>query len=202
MSQIFTSSEFSGVIEEAVNFHVATPVHSLPPESRFLGAGVYAIYYVGDFEHYSILAKATEANWQTPIYIGKAVPSGWRASRANADANEPKLWQRLREHAGSVTAAGNLDIDDFRCRYMVLRGLEADLISAVEAALIRRYTPLWNCTADGFGNHTPGEGRFDQSKSEWDVLHPGREWANRCRGVPPTEDSIVRKIQAAFRGLT
>ncbi len=33
------------------------PVHALPPEP-FIGAGIYAIYYIGDFEPYKLMAES------------------------------------------------------------------------------------------------------------------------------------------------
>ena len=77
---------------------------------------------------------------------------------------------------------------------MVLAGQEADLISTVEAAMTRRYNPLWNSHIDGFGNHDPGKGRYEQAKSEWDVLHPGRTWADRLNGTPPDSNKVEEKI--------
>ncbi len=31
-----------------------------------------------------------------------------------------------------------------------------------------------NKIIDGFGNHDPGKGRYNQLRSRWDKLHPGR----------------------------
>ncbi len=77
---------------------------------------------------------------------------------------------------------------------MILDGEESNLISTVEAALIRAYLPLWNTAVDGFGNHDPGSGRYDQAPSEWDTLHPGRSWAMKLRGRAPSYENIVAKI--------
>jgi hypothetical protein len=66
----------------------------------------------------------------------------------------------------------------------------------VEAGLIRKFGPLWNTVIDGFGNHTPGEGRFNQARSGWDVLHPGRAWAKKCVGRAPDYDVLVKRIDA------
>ena len=77
---------------------------------------------------------------------------------------------------------------------MILDGIESDLVSAVEAQLIRRFSPLWNSVVDGFGNHDPGKGRYEQARSEWDVLHPGRPWAERLAGISTTEDRVAEKI--------
>jgi hypothetical protein len=77
---------------------------------------------------------------------------------------------------------------------MILDDLESDLIGPVEAELIRRYKPLWNTVVDGFGNHDPGSGRYDQARSEWDVLHPGRPWAERLTGASPQVNDILDRI--------
>ena len=174
---------------------MTSPVHPLPPADRFPGAGVYAIYYGGNFESYNHITAANQKGAKTPIYVGKAVPPGWRVGRTARDGrNVRPLHNRLDEHAGSINDAENLNIGDFCCQFMILDGSASDLISACEAQLIRQFTPLWNTIVDGFGNHTPGEGRFDQARSEWDVLHPGRPWAARCRGVAPILEDIVSKI--------
>jgi hypothetical protein len=123
------------------------------------------------------------------------VPRGWRSGRVTED-EEKDLSRRLREHSGSINSAVNLRLDDFRCRFVILTGSESNLITTVEAALIRKHLPLWNSTVDGFGNHDPGGGRYEQSPSEWDVLHPGRTWATRLRGSRPELGNIIGKIRA------
>jgi hypothetical protein len=81
---------------------------------------------------------------------------------------------------------------------MLIGGVETELIGAVEAQLIRDYRPLWNVVIDGFGNHDPGQGRYNQAKSEWDVLHPGRLWASRLTGKAPSRDAVIRKVCQHF----
>ena len=129
-----------------------------------------------------------------PIYVGKAVPPGWRTARATNAAEASTLYGRLREHSRNIDQANNLDSSDFYTRFMVLEGLESDLVVPVEAELIRRYRPLWNSFVDGFGNHDPGKGRYNQARSEWDVLHSGRPWADRLTGPSPQMKDIVAKI--------
>jgi hypothetical protein len=85
---------------------------------------------------------------------------------------------------------------------MILSDIEADLVVPVEARLIREYKPLWNMVIDGFGNHDPGKGRYNQAKSDWDVIHPGRIWADRLTGQPASLESIVEKIQQYIDSLT
>jgi len=83
---------------------------------------------------------------------------------------------------------------------MILSGAEGDLIIPVEAELIRRYQPPWNAVIDGFGNHDPGAGRYDQARSEWDVLHPGRTWVERSRGQSPRPEDVIAKLQQFLDG--
>jgi hypothetical protein len=180
---IFRSPKFQSVVDEAIAFFDDTPVYSLPPPDRFAGTGVYALYYVdiqGGFDAYREMAALNQNTLSLPIYVGKAVPPGWRSGRSR-ETDAPALYRRLREHTRSIQYAANLDPEVFQCRFMILTGIESDLVVPVEAELIRRYAPLWNTVIDGFGNHDPGSGRYDQAKSEWDVLHPGRPWAARLR---------------------
>lgn len=188
---IFQSESFIELIEEAVNFMVNTPMESLPPEEKFAGGGVYALYYKGDFPIYQEIYRKTP---DLPIYVGKAVLPGWRQGRGTTKEDDPALYRRLNEHSRSIIATNNLKLEDFSCRFIVLKSQEADLISTVEAGMTRKFNPLWNSQIDGFGNHDPGKGRYEQAKSEWDVLHPGRVWAERLKGIPPSDSKIEEKI--------
>jgi len=82
---------------------------------------------------------------------------------------------------------------------MLLGDIESDLVVPVEAALIRKYHPLWNAAVDGFGNHDPGAGRYNQARSEWDVLHPGRGWAERLTGRSPDLEEITAEVQRTLK---
>jgi len=190
---IFKSESFLELINEAVEFMLKTPLELLPPSVKFDGPGVYALYYTGNFPQYK---KIYGKNKDLPIYVGKAVLPGWRQGRSTLKEKDSALYRRLSEHARSIDAAENLNLKDFTCRFIVLLNQEADLISTVEAALTRRYNPLWNSRIDGFGNHDPGKGRYEQAKSEWDVLHPGRIWAGRLKGTPPDDNKIKEKLGA------
>ena len=153
------------------------PIHSLPPEP-FIGAGIYAIYYTGDFEPYRLMAEANKnGQFQWPIYVGKAVPPGARKGGFGLGADPgTALFKRLSEHYESVSAARNLNQDDFYCRYLVVDDI---WIPLAESLLIERFQPVWNRVLDGFGNHDPGKGRYEQQRSPWDELHPGRTWAEK-----------------------
>jgi hypothetical protein len=124
------------------------------------------------------------------VFIARA---GWRTGR-NTKVSGNFLYRRLNEHARSIELASDLETKDFKCRLIILGKKEADLIIPVEAELIRRISPKWNSSIDGFGNHDPGAGRYNQAKSEWDVLHPGRKWAEKCAGIAPKiEDMRARR---------
>ena len=163
------------------------------PPGPFEGAGVYAIYYRGKFAPYRALADANlDPTLPKPIYVGKAVPGGRRTGRASA-SRQP-LASRLKQHARSVDGAQNLDLADFWCRYLVVDDI---WIPLGESLLIERFSPIWNSVIDGFGNHDPGADRRNQAKSSWDVLHPGRDWANKLQPGVNTQAELVALIEAA-----
>lgn len=187
---IFSSEAYKGVVERAIEKFLTLPRFELPPEP-FEGAGVYAIFYNGSFPLYSKIKKQSR-----PIYVGKTAPPGWRTGR-QIDIASSELTTRLRQHARSIESTHNLILKDFSCTFMILSGEESDLISTIEAHLIRRYQPLWNVAIDGFGNHDPGKGRYNQAPSEWDTLHPGRVWATRLTGNPP----LIEKIEVKAKSI-
>jgi len=193
-SHKYTSSEFQKIINGAVEFFSSTPVSNLPPNSRFNGTGFYGIYYLGNFPEYLNIAKKNGSEMRLPIYVGKAVPSGWRQARSTDSDNSTALYTRLREHSRSISQT-NLSLGDFKCRFIILENEESTLIGTVEAALIRKFNPLWNSVIDGFGNHDPGSGRYEQAVSEWDELHPGRMWVKRLTGARPNIQTIKEKIK-------
>lgn len=169
------------------------PVSQLPPET-FNGAGIYAIYYVGDYSAYEPLSnKNRDGKFQAPIYVGKAVPPG--ARKGGFGLGKPTgnvLYKRLAEHAESIRNTKNLRIEDFFCRYLVVDDI---WIPLGESLLIEMFAPLWNKKIDGFGNHDPGKGRYNQQCSPWDVLHPGRHWAERLQPHSRSEKEFLREIK-------
>ena len=136
-----------------------------------------------------------------PIYVGKAVPKGWRQARIedNLDKKSYELIGRLREHSRSLEQANNLQTSEFHCRFMILEGSASSLIGTVEASLIRHYKPIWNTNIDGFGNHDPGSGRYNQAKSHWDIIHPGRAWAEKLKGDSPDQSKVEERIEEYFK---
>ncbi len=156
----------------------------------FAGAGVYALYLIDS----SGTPYEGFIDSERPIYIGKAVPEGARQGKT-LNSTTKKLSARIREHRRSIEAV-ELGSVKFQVRFAVLSGEGIDLIAALESALIRAHTPLWNSYIDGFGNHDPGKGRYEQSISEWDTLHVGRKWATRLTGVAPRIEHILEKIKS------
>jgi hypothetical protein len=199
----YKSEAFVELVKDAVRFFNGTPVHPLPPVETFLGTGVYALYYTGQNPIYRRYADLNRLAYNYPIYVGKAVPKGWRQSRISDSAinQSRELQNRLREHSRNITVGANLDLEDFMCRFTIFEDESSDMISTIEAALIKLTQPLWNVAIDGFGNHDPGKGRYEQAKSDWDVLHPGRTWAERCKGTPKAESVILSNIERHFQSI-
>ena len=166
------------------------PADILPPSEAFDGAGVYTLHYLGTFSAYDGLGE------HTPIYVGKADPPGRRQGRVQTASPTTALYRRLLRHAESIEAAYNLDLSDFRCRWLVL---DPVWISLTEQVLISEYQPIWNAVVDGFGNNNPGQTRWNQRRSQWDTLHPGREWAFNLQDRGETDAEVLAAI-GAFRG--
>ncbi|MEM6614516.1 MAG: Eco29kI family restriction endonuclease [Cyanobacteria bacterium P01_C01_bin.72] len=190
----FRSSTFQQVVNEVLEFVTLTPAQPLPPPEAFAGAGIYLLYYTGVFPPYTPLAESNSRELSMPIYAGKAVPSGWRQAR-EATVASSALYRRLKEHASNIKAAENLEVTDFKCRFVILEGEESSLIATAEAAIIRRYRPLWNSVIDGFGNHDPGINRYGQILAGWDTLHPGRSWEKKWQGQRPNYAKLIESIQ-------
>ena len=196
---IYKNDSFVELVKDAVRFFNGTPVLDLPPPERFNGTGVYALYYIGKSNYYKPLFEINRLEFSQPIYVGKAVPRGWRQSKnTNEGKFSHELFGRLREHGKSIEQTVNLDLADFCCRFMILENSASNLIGTVEAELIRHYKPIWNTHIDGFGNHDPGSGRYNQKKSGWDILHQGRSWVAKCVGESATIDDIEKLEELHF----
>lgn len=169
------------------------PVIPLADLAVFEGAGIYAIYYAGDFPAYDAIARKNQGqSFIVPIYIGKAVPKGTRKG-SDLGANPGKvLFQRLMQHKRSIEEASNIALDDFYCRYLIVDDI---WIPLGESLLIAKFNPLWNIMIDGFGNHDPGKGRHAGLRPRWDVLHPGRAWADRCKARQETMEQIITETK-------
>lgn len=158
----------------------------------FDGVGIYAIYYHGSFEPYQSISASDETEVPTPIYVRKAIPAGSRKGASlTASMTGRSLFRRIREHRDSIAAAQNLTSEDFSVRYLAVDDI---WIPLGEALLISMFNPVWNHVIDGFGNHTPGAGRFEGTIPLWDVLHPGRSWAAKCQPREETREELGRRV--------
>lgn len=187
--------EKSAIAESIAKALLSRPVESLPPKKPFDGAGIYVIYYVGNFPAYAPIAESNRGmRFEKPIYAGKAVPKGARKGGFGLEKNAGQvLYNRLKEHSESIISVQNLAVEDFDCRYLVVDDI---WIPLGESLLIEMFSPLWNKVVDGFGNDDPGKGRYRGQKSSWDVIHPGRQWADRCKLNRRTEREILDMVEA------
>lgn len=180
-------------IARALEEQPVTPLTDLKP---FDGAGVYALYYRGDFPAYELLAEANRAHpgsWA--IYIGKAETENARKGEPNQAnlAVGNKLFNRVRKHARSIEQASNLRIEDFDVRVLTVAPTWVPLAEVVS---IRLNQPLWNKIVDGLGNNDPGKGRYEGARPRWDTLHPGRPWSERLASHVETAENIEQDVRA------
>lgn len=176
-------------VAEALLLRRPQPLGSI---SEAKGAGSYVIYYVGSLPLYAAFsARNNQGKFKLPIYVGKAVPEGARKGNAAHTRVPPNvLSQRLKEHAESIRLT-DLQLADFFCRYLIVDDI---WIPLGESLLIAKLCPLWNSVIDGFGNHDPGKGRYQGMRPRWDVLHPGRKWAEKCQPRAETREQIIAEI--------
>jgi hypothetical protein len=170
------------------------PRHPLGQVAKFYGSGVYAIYYKGTFDAYEPLSQS---DW--PIYVGKADPESHGASTPSEQGT--RLWTRLNDHRKSIgCATSTLALDDFECRYLVVRSAWQ---GTAETYLIDWFRPIWNNEVRicyGFGKHGDSAATRSNARSPWDTLHPGRPWASTENNVPYrySAEDIKDQIAAHF----
>lgn len=170
------------------------------PLKKFNGSGIYALYYNGSNELYKTPNVHNTNSQPYPIFIGRT-PANLKANELEEKKKLTSLYQKIKEQARSIEEAKNLDIQDFTCKCMLLEKEEVLLSEAIEAHLVNKYRPTWNSCIEGFANHNPGKGRSKQAPSEWDVVHPGRNWAKKLKGYPKNKKSIRKKLQKYMEAL-
>lgn len=191
---VYINQDVDELLKDIVIFFNGTPVQPLPPSSPFDGAGVYALYYTGNLDIYEKIALQNRIEYAMPIYVGKAVPRGWRQSRSVTASGRRELYSRISQHARNISLT-DLGLDNFAVRFAIFEGACVGMIAAIEAKMIEIYTPIWNSCIDGFGNHDPGKGRYKQALSEWDCLHPGREWVKKLDGPQQSKKYVLMKLK-------
>ncbi|MGL4489116.1 MAG: Eco29kI family restriction endonuclease [Rhizobiaceae bacterium] len=175
---------------------------SLSEVAEVKGAGIYVLYYTGNFKPYSVLSNQNQKGiFSVPIYIGKAIPKGGRkggfANDLKAVSGSKALAERLGQHAQSIRECENLSVDDFFVRYLVVDDI---WIPLGENMLIERFKPVWNRAIDGFGNKDPGKRRKTQYKSPWDVVHPGRLFSIKLADSPLSVNFLYERVEDYFAG--
>jgi len=186
--------------ESVVRAILAQPARQMTETADLRGSGVYILYYFGNSPLYSPLARLNHNGaLEQPIYIGKAIPKGGRkggfADDEQGAVRGTALRDRLGQHFVSISNARNLDHRDFRFRALVVDDI---FIPLGENMLIEKYKPVWNLVIDGFGNKDPGRRRKDQYRSPWDVLHPGREFAEKLGENPIPAISFAESLKTFF----
>jgi hypothetical protein len=167
--------------------------HRLADLHKFYGSGVYAIYYTGGYGAYR-LVSATE----TPLYVGKSDPKSFNAATPIEQGTQ--LHNRLNDHKRSISKAVNLELEDFSYRCLVtISGLQVP----AETYLIHHFEPIWNKETKicyGMGKHGDDPDRRKNTRSPWDTLHSGRNWATNKRNVAgdKTPKQIIADIQKHF----
>jgi hypothetical protein len=176
------------------------PTDPLSSIEHVKGAGVYVIYYTGSFQPYAPLADANiNGAFKSAIYVGKAIPKGGRKGGLTKDVSAVSraLADRLRQHAASIEEATNLDLADFHVRHLIVDDI---WIPLGENMLIETFKPVWNRAIDGFGNKDPGKRRATQYKSPWDVLHPGRKFAEKLADGGMSQEFLRQRVADYFAG--
>ncbi len=198
MSKPYNPLEKGNLGESIAQAILKSPVRPLIDTRHLSGAGVYVIYYTGELGIYKPIAERnTDRGFGQPIYIGKAIPKGGRKGGISetAGAKGTALRDRLGQHFSSVNEANNLNAADFHYQCLVVDDI---WIPLGENMLIEQYKPVWNRVIDGFGNKDPGNRRKRQHRSPWDVIHPGRKFADKLAPSPRTVDEIVTDLQSYF----
>ncbi len=196
--EVFNPLDKTNLAESVRDHLLKRPVGKLPPD-RFMGAGIYAIYYTGGFQPYRKFTKTAPSDEKAiPIYVGKAVPAGSRKGGYGLGVDPADvLHRRLSEHASSIEGARNLKLADFQCRYLLVDDI---WIPLGESLLIETFKPVWNMLVDGFGHHDQGKTRRGQKKSAWDTLHPGRPWAEKVEQPNDKSTEQIAKDVVAYLG--
>jgi hypothetical protein len=198
------SDHFNPLDKKNLGISVAQALLSREPLAlsklkEFPGAGIYALYYSGAFPPYARLVSENKSNrFRMPIYVGKAENKKRKGGSSGA-TKSLVLYRRLTEHGESIRQAkSTLKTSDFHCRYLVVDDIWVPL---GENLLITKFSPVWNTLIDGFGNHDPGSGRYEGMRPRWDVLHPGRPWAERCQPRRESAAQVANDVEEYLRAI-
>jgi hypothetical protein len=174
---------------------IAQQRHPLVSLQPFYGAGVYALYYKGPFDAYSLLSGTEQ-----PIYVGKADPKDGAAKDAVSQGTS--LFDRLNEHRKNIAkATSTLREEDFDCRFLIV---QTGYQRAAEEYLIKFFKPIWNNEMRicyGLGKHGDSATTRANKRSPWDTLHPGRQWASGLLEDQKPESQIRSDIEGHLKRM-
>jgi hypothetical protein len=158
---MMTPREEEQMILRLANNFLSNGPHPFVGMTPFVGKGIYAIYYQGDFPAYSGIKSPGST---CPIYIGKAT----------RQVGEVAISSRLMEHSSTLSLT-NLGLENFTFRFICI---QANWITFAEDNLIKMFHPTWNIYLRGFGEKA-GDLQTSRDKSQqvasFDWVHPGRE---------------------------
>jgi hypothetical protein len=145
------------------------------------------------------MGAIAQGQFAQPIYIGNAIPKGGRKGGFTDDDSAmhgSALRDRIGQHHASIDEASNLKVGDFSFRALVVDEI---FIPLGENMLIEQFHPVWNMVIDGFGNKDPGRRRKDQYRSAWDVLHPGRKFADKLGENPIAPEKYEAALTTFYK---
>lgn len=192
MEDPFAQTEFDPLAVENVGVTLAVEllqqdIHKFPPETRFKGPGIYALYYTGSHAAYSPLVTLDNGRCCFPVYVGQAARENAKQGFSPRPSPGNELYSRIRKHYQSISQATNINPDDFKVRYLTLKPA---YISLAESVLIMAFRPPWN--GMGLGSNETGGPRMAGQGSLWDSLHPGRK--GRPNGTQDTASAAAELI--------
>src|SRR5260370_20087485 len=140
VSTPYAQLDLRTLAESMVKVVLEQRIYPLGEVPSFEGAGVYVIYYTGNYDPYkSIAQKNKGSKWDQPIYVGEAARKGGRKGGGLAVGPAGKvLLSRLKSHVDAIRGTKNIKVEDFFCRYLVLKDF---FIPLCESLLGGEYAP-------------------------------------------------------------
>lgn len=71
---VYKNDALEDLLKDTIRFVNGTPVQPLNIGEKFIGAGVYTLYYCGQDPLYARIGQMNRMEYKAPIYVGKAVP--------------------------------------------------------------------------------------------------------------------------------
>ena len=144
------------------------------PGKRSQFPGVYLIYYDGETSLYGNRVRPSK---DKPIYVGMSKTS---------------VLERLNYHRGRLEEAKDLQVQDFKVRFMSLE--IDDYAPCIEGMLIKYYEPFWNCRNGSEVNLSFGNSK--SNNNTWYKYHIDEDKKRRetVDGVKPAKPTGLRVL--------